>query len=127
MWSSLQKFRHAAVNFLVYVFDRAHRAVFRAVDALPGAALGDLFRILAARAQVSFILLVDVGLRVCRLCGCSSSSFWCCSAAAGAAMAAVAAVAAATTAAAATATIAAAKALSSCEDGARERPLFTCF
>ena len=40
---------------------------------------------------------------------------------------AVAAVAAATTAAAATATIAAAKALSSCEDGARERPLFTCF
>ena len=42
-------------------------------------------------------------------------------------VAAVAAVAAATTAAAATATIAAAKALSSCEDGARERPLFTCF
>ena len=67
MWSSLQKFRHAAVNFLVYVFDRAHRAVFRAANALPGAALGDLFRILAARAQVSFILLVDVGLRVCRL------------------------------------------------------------
>ena len=64
MWSSLQKFRHAAVNFLVYVFDRAHRAVFRAANALPGAALGDLFRILAARAQVSFILLVDVGLRV---------------------------------------------------------------
>ncbi len=67
MWSSLQKFRHAAVNFLVYVFDRAHRAVFRAANALPGAALGDLFRILAARAQVSFVLLVDVGLRVCRL------------------------------------------------------------
>lgn len=67
MWSSLQKFRHAAVNFLVYVFDRAHRAIFRAANALPGAALGDLFRILAARAQVSFVLLVDVGLRVCRL------------------------------------------------------------
>ena len=65
--SSLQKFRCAAVNLLVNILDRTHLAVFRAIDALPAAALHDLFRVFTAGAQIGSVLLVDVGFCVGRL------------------------------------------------------------